>query len=163
MTNAVSSTGGAQSLVFRFNGKTRVNFLSNKRETTCQRENLWERRKKPLGKGMQKRGTWGYKGVLAFMLVVVSLMVLILPSVSSGVIRVSGDRSAGLSGQRINRLVVHSSDSCEVGVTSTFTVAENTEWTYPGSTYHTGFNLTSSCAVRKGRDRVFEFLRMHQF
>jgi hypothetical protein len=78
---------------------------------------------------MQKGRNCGYKGVLAFTLVVVLSMVLILPSVSSGAIRVSGDRLAELSSPRSNQLVAPSSDSCEVSVTSTFTVAENTEGT----------------------------------
>jgi hypothetical protein len=78
---------------------------------------------------MQKRSNHGHKGVLAFMLVVVSSMLLILPSVSSRAIGVSGNRLAELSSPRSNQLVTPSSDSCEVGVTSTFTVVENTEGT----------------------------------
>ena len=75
-------------------------------------------------------GNWGFRGVLVFTLVAVSLMALTLPSIVSGVIGVSGDRSAELSGPRSEHLLTPSATYCEVGVTSTFTVAENTEGTY---------------------------------
>ena len=75
---------------------------------------------------MQKRRNCGHKGALAFLLVVALLILLILPSVSSGVVRVSSDCSTKLSGPRSDQLVIHSQDSCEAGTTSTFTVAENT-------------------------------------
>lgn len=72
-------------------------------------------------------GTCSFKSILVFILVAVSLMALTLPSIVSGIIGVSGDHSAELSGQGSNQLAAHSSDSCEVSVTSTFTVAENTK------------------------------------
>jgi len=71
---------------------------------------------------MRKGGNCGYKGVLAFLIVVASFLVLILNSVGSGVIGVSGNRSAELSSPRSNQLVAPSPDSCEASTTSTFTV-----------------------------------------
>jgi len=78
---------------------------------------------------MRKGGTYSYKGVFTFLIVVVSFMVLVLHSADSSASRVSRIYSAKLSSPRSNQLVIHSPDSCEDSTTSTFTVAENTEGT----------------------------------
>jgi hypothetical protein len=72
-------------------------------------------------------GNWGFGGVLVFTLVVVSLMALTLPSIVSGIIGVSGDRSTELSSQGSEHLLKSSAGNCEISVTSTFTVVDNTK------------------------------------
>ena len=74
-------------------------------------------------------GNWGFRGVLVFTLVTVSLMALTLPTIVSGVIGVSGDRSAELSSQGSEHLLKSSAGNCEMSVTSTFTVVDNAKGT----------------------------------
>jgi len=74
-------------------------------------------------------GNWGFRGVLVFTLVIVSLMALALPSIVSVVAGVSGDRSAKLSSQGSEHLLKSSVGNCEISVTSTFTVVDNTKGT----------------------------------
>jgi hypothetical protein len=71
--------------------------------------------------------TWGFRGVLVFTLVVVSLMALTLPLIVSGVIGVSGGRSAELSSQVSEPQLKSSAGNCEISVTSTFTVVGNAQ------------------------------------
>lgn len=71
-------------------------------------------------------GTRDFRGVLVLTLVVVSLMALALPSIVSGVAGVSGDRPAKLSGQGSEPQLKSSAGNCEISVTSTFTVVDNT-------------------------------------
>jgi hypothetical protein len=70
-------------------------------------------------------GTWSFGGILVLTLVVVSLMALTLSSIVSDIVGASGDRSAkastqygGTSGSRAG--------NCEISVTSSLTVVENT-------------------------------------
>lgn len=72
-------------------------------------------------------GNRGFRGVLVFTLVAVSLMALALPSIVSGIAKVSEDRSTELSSRSNGTPLKSSAGSCEVGVTSTFTVVDNTQ------------------------------------
>lgn len=75
---------------------------------------------------MEKGDTFGHRRVLVFIIVVASFMVLVFQSAGPCAGKVSGN-SAKQSNPSSNHLVTPSSSYCNAGVTSTFTVVNNTK------------------------------------